>query len=178
MPAIFLHSSFAYVINKINPKLSLPALLVGSMIPDIEVLILYYLSNGLTDRLIFHSIIGSITIGTIVSVGIVVFLYPSVVSFLFKIDKNYIIKKCVFTKTLIGLCLIGNLSHVLIDATHHQYNPLLFPISSSSFDLLRISSNRIFDTLIISGILSIIFLTFLVFSLKDRNKFWKKMLVR
>lgn len=177
MPAIFLHSSFAYFINKLNSKLSLPGLLVGSIIPDIEVLILYYLTNGSSDRLLFHSIIGSITIGTILSVGIVVFLYPSFVSFLFKIDKNYILKKCVFSKTLIGLCLIGNLSHVLIDATHHQYNPLLYPISSNSFDLLRISSNRIFDTLIITGILSIIFLAFLVFSLKDKNKFWKKMLV-
>lgn len=177
MPAIFLHSSFAYVINKLNPKLSLPALLVGSIIPDIEVLILYYFTNGSIDRLIFHSIIGSITIGTIVSIGVVVFIYPSLVSSLFKIDKSYIKKKCKFSKTLIGLCLIGNLSHILIDATHHKYNPLLYPISSESIDLLRISSNRVFDTLITAGILSIIFFVFLVFSLRDKKNFWKQMLV-
>jgi len=177
MPAIFLHSSFAYVINKLNPKLCLPALLVGSMIPDIEVIILYYLTNGSIDRLIFHSIIGSITIGTIVSIGVVVLIYPSIVSYLFKIDKNYIKNKCKFSKTLIGLCLIGNLSHVLIDATHHKYNPLLYPISNTSIDFLRISSNRVFDTLIIAGALSIIFLVFLFFSLRDKKNFWKKMLV-
>lgn len=177
MPAIFLHSSIAYVINKLNPKLSLPALLIGSMIPDIEVLILYYFTNGSIDRLFFHSIIGSLTIGTIVSVGVVIFIYPSFVSFLFKIDKKYIQKKCKISKTLIGLCLIGNLSHALIDATHHSYNPLLYPIINDSVNILRISSNRVFDTLIVTVILSIIFLAFLANAWKDKKMFWKHMLV-
>jgi membrane-bound metal-dependent hydrolase YbcI (DUF457 family) len=34
---------------------------------------------------------------------------------------------------MVGFCL-GNLSHVLIDSTHHEYNPMLFPFSLNSFD--------------------------------------------
>jgi hypothetical protein len=177
MPAVFLHSAFAYLMNRWKSKLSLPALLVGSMIPDVEVPILYYLTNGAIDRLLFHSIIGAVTIGTIVSAGIVVFIYPRFVSFFFRIDKNYIQKKCVFSGTLLGLCLIGNLSHVLIDATHHEFNPLLYPVLNGSVDLLRISDNRIFDTGIVAGVLSVIFLVFVVVSLKGRRGFWKQMLV-
>jgi membrane-bound metal-dependent hydrolase YbcI (DUF457 family) len=177
MPAVFLHSAIAYLINKWNPKFSLPSILVASMIPDLEVPILYYFTNGGIDRLLFHSIIGAATIGTLVSVAIVVFIYPRFISFFFGIEKNYVQKKCVFSGTLLGLCLIGNLSHVLIDATHHEFNPLLYPILNDSVDLLRISGNRLFDTAIVAGILSVIFLVFVVISLKGGKDFWKKMLV-
>ena len=93
-----------------NLSFSLPALLVGGMIPDVEILIIYYLSDGAIDRLLFHSILGGITIGTLFSAVIVVFIYPSFVSFFFRIDKNIIQKKCTFSGTLLGLCLLGNLS--------------------------------------------------------------------
>jgi hypothetical protein len=147
------------------------------MIPDVEVPAIYYLTNGAIDRLLFRSIIGAATIGTIVSAGIVVFIYPSFISLFFKIDKNYIKKKCNFSGTLLGLCLIGNLSHVLIDATHHAFNPLLYPVIIESIDLFRISSNRIVDTGIIGGVLALIFLIFVMTSFKNRNVFWKTMLV-
>ena len=117
------------------------------------------------------------TIGTITSVVIVVFIYPSFVSLFFRIDKNYIKKKCSFSGTLIGLCLIGNRSHVLIDATHHTFNPILYPISDQSIDLFRFSSNRIFDTGIITVILSVIYLVYAAISLRGRKGFWKQMLV-
>ena len=177
MPVVFLHSAFAYIMKQLNSKFSLPALLVGSMIPDVEVPIIYYLTDGAIDRLLFHSIIGAAIIGTIVSAGIVVFIYPRVISTLFKIDKNYIKKKCFFSGTLLGLCLIGNLSHVLIDATHHAYNPLLYPISTESVDILRISGNRIFDTGIMGGFLALIFLLFIIISFRSKTGFWKTMLV-
>lgn len=177
MPAVFLHSSFAYLVKRLNPKLSLPALLVSSMIPDVEVPIIYYLTNGAIDRLLFHSLIGAITIGTIISAGIVIFIYPSFVSLFFRIDKKYIQKKCEFSGSLLCLCLIGNLSHVLIDSTHHAFNPLFYPILNESVDLLRISSSRIFDTGIKAGVLTVIFLLFVFGSFKERKDFWKQMLV-
>ena len=177
MPAVFLPSTFAYLINRWNPKYSLPALLVGSIIPDVEVPILYYLTSGEIDRLLFHSIIGAITIGTLVSAGIVVFIYPSFISFFFKIDKKYIQKKCDFSGTLLGLCLAGNLSHVLIDAIHHPFNPLFFPITNESVDFLRISSSRIFDTIIVAGVLSVIFVVFVITYWRSGKGFWKQMLV-
>ena len=178
MPAIFLHSFFAYLINRWKPQFSLPPLLVGSMLPDIEVIPIYYLTNGTIDRLILHSIIGAFTIGTILSVGIVLFIYPSIVSHFFKIDINDIKKKCCFSITLIGLCMIGNLSHVLVDATTHEYNPLAYPISSESIDFLRISTNRNFDNIVLTVVLSIILLGIVIVSMrKGRKGFWKQMLV-
>jgi len=178
MPAIFLHSTFAYLINRWKPQFSLPALLVGTLLPDVEVTILYYLTDGAIDRLLFHSIIGAVTVGTIVSVGIVLILYSPFVSFFFRIDKKYIKKKCRFSATLVGLCLIGNLSHVLIDATHHEFNPLLYPIFKESFNFLRISGDQNFDARIVTLVLTAIFLVFVIASLRKGVKgFWKQTLV-
>ncbi len=178
MPAIFLHSTFAYLINRWNPQFSLPALLVGTLLPDVEVPILYYLTDGAIDRLLFHSIIGAVTVGTFVSVAIVLIIYPPFVSFFFRINKKDVEKKCRFSGTLFGLCMIGNLSHVLIDATHHEFNPLLYPIFKESINFLRISSDQSFDTRIVTLVLSAILLAFVIASLKNGVKgFWKQMLV-
>lgn len=163
--------------KRLNSTFSLPALLVGSMFPDIEVPILYYFTNGEIDRLLFHSIIGAVTIGTIISVAIVVFVYPSLISWLFRIDKNYIQKNCIFSGSLVGLCLVGNLSHVLIDAFHHEFNPLLYPLSATSIDLLRIFDNRILDTAIVAGILLVILIVIIISSFRRGKDFWKQMLV-
>jgi len=178
MPAIFLHSTFAYLINRCSPQFSLPALLVGTLLPDVEVPILYFLTDGAIDRLLFHSIIGAVTVGTFVSVAIVLIIYPHFVSFFFRIDKKDVEKKCRFSGTLFGLCMIGNLSHVLIDATHHEFNPLLYPIFKESFNFLRISSDQSFDARIVTLVLSAILLVFVIASLKNGVKgFWKQMLV-
>ena len=178
MPAIFLHSTFAYIINRWKPQFSLPALLVGTLLPDVEVPILYYLTDGAIDRLLFHSIIGAVTVGTIVSVIIVLILYTPFVSFFFRIDQKDVKKKCRFSGTLFCLCMIGNLSHVLIDATHHEFNPLLYPIFKESFNFLRISSDQSFDARIATLVLAAIFLVFVIASFKKGAKdFWKQTLV-
>jgi len=178
MPAIFLHSALAYLINRWGPQFSLPALLVGTLLPDVEVPILYYLTDGAIDRILFHSIIGAVTVGTIISVFIVLILYTPFVSFFFRIDKKEVKKKCRFSATLIGLCMIGNLSHVLIDATHHKFNPLLYPIFTESLNFLRISSDLTFDARIVTLVLSAIFLVVVIASLRKGVKgFWKQMLV-
>ena len=178
MPAMFLHSTFAYLINQWKPQFSLPALLVGTLLPDVEVPILYYLTDGAIDRLLFHSIIGAVTVGTIVSVGIVLIVYPPFVSFFFRLDKKDVKKKCRFSGTLFGLCMIGNLSHVLIDATHHEFNPLLYPIFKESLNFLRISGDQSFDVRIVTLVLTVIFLVFVIASLRKGVKsFWKHTLV-
>jgi len=178
LPANFLHPVFAYLINKWKPQFSLPALLVGSIIPDVEVIPIFYLTDGEIDRLIFHSIIGSITLGTILSVAIVMFVYPRFVSLIFRIDINDIKKKCRFSTTLIGACMIGNLSHLLIDSTSHEYNPLFYPIFSESVNIFRISNEIIFDNLVINLVLATIFLIIVITSIRKGVKgFWKKMLV-
>ena len=74
--------------------------------------------------------------------------------------------------------MIGNLTHVFIDATSHEFNPLLYPISSNSVDILRISNNLIFDNIVINTVLIGIFLVNIASILKGGTKgFWKKMLV-
>ena len=95
MPAIFLHSTFAYLINRWNPQFSLPALLVGTLLPDVEVPILYFLTDGAIDRLVFHSIIGAVTVGTFVSVGIVLIISPHFVSFFLGSTKKMLRKNVV-----------------------------------------------------------------------------------
>ena len=106
MPAMFLHSVFAYFVKRWNPLFSLPALLVGGMIPDVEILIIYYLSDGAIDRLLFHSVLGAITIGTLFSAIIVIFIYPSFVSFFFRIDKNNIQKKMCFFRNFFRVVFV------------------------------------------------------------------------
>lgn len=177
MPANFLHPVFAYIINKWKPGFSLPALLVGSIIPDIEVIPIYFFTNGEIDRLIFHSIIGAMTLGTIVSIATVMFVYPRFVSLVFRIDIKDIRKKCRFSATLIGACIIGNLSHVLIDATSHEYNPLLYPIIGESVNVFRISSEVIFDRQVINLVLILLAIIILVLIRRGQNGFWKKLLV-
>jgi membrane-bound metal-dependent hydrolase YbcI (DUF457 family) len=178
MPANFLHSVFPYLINKWKTQFILPALLVGSIIPDIEVIPLYYFTNGKIDRLIFHSIIGAITIGTLLTILLVMIFYPIFVSLIFKIRISEIKEKCHFSTMLIISSIIGNLSHVLIDATSHEYNPLLYPLSSESINFFRISDNLVFDYQIINVILVIIFILILFTTLrKGLRGFWKRMLL-
>ena len=132
MPANFLHTVFPYLINKWKTQFNLPALLVGSIIPDIEIIPLYYFSNGKIDRLIFHSLIGALIFGSLITIVLVMIFYPFFISLIFKIRISEIKEKCRFSMMLIISSMIGNLSHVLIDATSHEYNPLLYPFSSES----------------------------------------------
>lgn len=178
MPATFFHPVFGYMINRFKPQFNLPALIVGSILPDIEVIPIYFLTNGVIDRLIFHSFIGAVTIGTLLTLGLVMFVYPYLISFLFKINIFEIKKKCRFSALLTISCMIGNLSHILIDSTTHEYNPLLYPISRESINFFRISNDRGFDNLIITIILALIILVIVFVSLRKGTKlFWKKMLL-
>ena len=93
MPANFLHPVFAYLVNRWKPSFSLPGLLVGSIIPDVEVIPIYYLTNGEIDRLFFHSIVGAVTLGTILSLFLVIFIYPNFVSAIFRIDVKEMLKE-------------------------------------------------------------------------------------
>jgi hypothetical protein len=55
----------AYVLHKPNRKLSLPGLRVGSMFPDLEKpIIILLLGYQVPYRLLLHSLLGVLTIGT------------------------------------------------------------------------------------------------------------------
>jgi predicted Na+-dependent transporter len=108
--------------------LNLPSLIVGSFIPDIEVPILIIFFNGIfPDHFILHSLIGAVTLGTIISTLVTVLIYPILTSLFFRLDKVKTKEVCKLTPTLILSCMLGNIFHILLDIPMHPFNPVLWP---------------------------------------------------
>ena len=128
MPLTPLHHPIAYFISKLDKRLSLPGLIVGCMFPDLEIpfILLLFGAQG-TNRLVLHSLLGSATLGTFLTIIVTVQVYPRLVSRLFRVDKARVESKCKLSFTVFFSVLVGNLSHVLLDVTNHPYNPLLWP---------------------------------------------------
>ena len=128
LPITPFHYPFAFVLYKLCGKLSLPALIVGSMLPDLEIpLMVLLFGTTVPTHLLLHSLIGSLTIGTLLATAITVFIYPRLTSAIFPIDKIKVKEKCRFSINLLFSCAIGCISHVLLDVTNHSYNPLFWP---------------------------------------------------
>ncbi len=178
MPATPLHFSIAYLINRWRPQLSLPALLVSTTVPDIEIPFFYFVTGGVHGRIVLHSLLGAATLGTFLSVFLTVFFYPPVVSFLFKLDKEKVEKKCRFSSTLVGLCLFGILSHVFIDSLHHDFNPVFYPFVKESFDALMLTNDWTFATVVVTSALLVLLIFFFVYKIrKGTRDFLMRMLV-
>ena len=178
MPYTPIHCSVAYLATQFGPKLSLPALLVSTMAPDLEIPFLYVATSGHYSRLVLHSFFGSITLATMLSVILVVFAYPSVVSFIFKIDYKTVKAKCRFSRSIVALCFMGSLSHVLIDALHHEYNPLFFPFTYISFDALVLMNDWVLASVIIPIAFLSLLVLFVVIELRKGTKdIWRRLLV-
>ena len=95
------------------------------MFPDLEnpfIMLLY--GTQIPNRMVLHSILGSVTIGTFFAVIVTVWVYPVLVSRLFHVDKKRFENKCELSFVMVFSVLVGNLSHVLLDVTNHPYNPL------------------------------------------------------
>jgi len=108
--------------------LNLPGLIVGSFVPDIEVPILIIFFNGvLPDHFIMHSLIGALTIGTIISTLVTVMLYPILTSLFFRLDKVKTKEVCRLTPALVLSCMLGNVFHILLDIPMHPFNLVLWP---------------------------------------------------
>ena len=128
MPLTPLHYPVAYFLHKLNSGFSLPGLIVGSMIPDLEIpfIVLIFGVDG-PNRLVLHSLLGSATLGTMLAIIITVRFYPFFVSYFFGVDKEKVESKCKLSFALVFSVLIGAISHVLLDFTNHLYNPVLWP---------------------------------------------------
>lgn len=101
---------------------------MGSFIPDIEVPFLFLFFSGvLPDHLLLHSLIGAVTIGTIISIFVTVYLYPILTSLLFRLDRVKVKKICRFSPSLALSCMLGNLFHIFLDIPMHPFNPVLWP---------------------------------------------------
>lgn len=128
MPFTLFHYPIGYGLSKLNDRLSLPALVVGSVIPDIEVPFLFLFFQGvLPDHFILHSLIGALTIGLLLAVLVVRYVYPPVVGFVFNLDRSELLENCRITPLIVISAAIGILSHILIDIPFHWYNQILWP---------------------------------------------------
>ncbi|MFW9768430.1 MAG: DUF4184 family protein [Candidatus Thorarchaeota archaeon] len=127
MPATPLHYPMAHGLSKLDKRLSLPGLVVGSVIPDIEVPLMWVFFSDLPDHLFLHSLIGAITVGTLLAVVVTWLLYPPIISAIFGVDHQRLKDTSGMSGILVLSCLIGVLSHLLLDYPMHWYNPILWP---------------------------------------------------
>lgn len=127
MPVTPLHYPFAFFISRLDKRLSLPALVVGSVIPDIEVPVMWIFFGNLQDHFILHSLVGAISIGTILAVFVTRYLYTPIISTFFKVDREALNEVCKVTPWLIASCILGVISHLILDYPMHWYNPILWP---------------------------------------------------
>ena len=128
MPFTLFHYPFGYLTSKIDKRFVLPALLVGSVMPDLEVPILFLFFSGVVpDHFILHSLIGTLTIGLLLAVTVTKFIYPPLIGSIFKIDREKLKEACRVTPWMILSCAIGLVLHIGVDYLHHWYNPVFWP---------------------------------------------------
>jgi len=168
----------AYLLNGWQRKLSLPALMVGTMTSDLEIPFVWLSTGGLYNRLVLHSLLGAVFLGTLIAVLLTVFAYPIAVSSVFRLDKEEVEEKCHFSGMLVFCCLVGALSHVLIDSLHHDFNPLLYPFVNESFDAFVLKSTFVSPADLVSyPMLALLILIFILELRKGKEGFWRRVLV-
>jgi membrane-bound metal-dependent hydrolase YbcI (DUF457 family) len=168
----------AYIIYKLGGKLNLPGLVVGSMLPDLEIpLIFLFVGTQGPNRMALHSLLGATTVGTTLAAAITVWLYPTLTSKIFPISKLRVKDKCRFSISLAFSCLLGVLSHVLLDIVNHDYNPVFWPfltIYETPSPTTPFLGGAATASLIVHALLAIVFVGLFV---KQRENFWEKLLV-
>ena len=88
LPITPFHYPIAYVLYKLGGKLGLPALVVGSMVPDLEIPFMVLLfGTTVPHHLLLHSLLGALTLGTALGIAITVLIYPKLTSAIFFLDK-------------------------------------------------------------------------------------------
>lgn len=176
MPLTPLHYPVAFVLYKLNKKLSLPGLAVGSMFPDLEIpAIILLFGTQIPDRVVLHSLLGAATVGTTFSLTFTVLIYPRLISHLFKIDKEKVKSKCKLSCGLIFSCLLGNISHVVLDLVNHPYNPIFWPFSPLTPSPICLALGGMQSaSLVIHTVLLVLFTALLI---SQRGNIWEKLLV-
>ena len=123
-----MHYPVAWGLSKLDKRLNLPGLILGSFIPDIEVPLLFlFFNGGIDNHFILHSLVGALTIGTLISTLATILLYPIFASLIFRVDKVKIKEACKLTPVLVFSCMLGNVFHILLDLPMHPYSLVLWP---------------------------------------------------
>ncbi|NIN51834.1 MAG: DUF4184 family protein [Nitrososphaeria archaeon] len=158
MVATPLHYPLAYAVYKLaKGRLSLPALIVSSVTPDLEIPFMLIITDGERGRLILHSVFGASTIGLFLSFVITITIYPLAMAFLLRLKKSDV-ENIASVQSLFLSCWLGLILHILLDSLHHDYNPLFYPFSTLSFNGFVLFS----DWMMASSILQTIFAGFLI----------------
>jgi len=180
LPVTPLHYPLAKIIQTLDAKarLSLPALIVGSLVPDLEVPFIYLWSGTWgQDRMVLHSLVGGLTLGTLIAVVFTVLVYPWLVSAFLPIDKTRVREKCTLSFMLVFSALLGVLSHVLLDIFNHPYNPLFWPfltLFQTPSPIVPLLGGQGTASLIVHGVMLLLFFLLLI---KNRSNLWEKLVV-
>jgi membrane-bound metal-dependent hydrolase YbcI (DUF457 family) len=178
LPVTPFHYPVAYVLYKLGGYVSLPALVVGSMVPDLEIPLLAFLSgNQASNRLVLHSILGSLTFGTAIAIAITVLIYPPIASAVFRVDKQKVKGKCQLSLSLVFSCAVGCLSHVLLDVTNHVYNPVFWPflaLNETPSPIVPVLGGEATASLLIHALMAALFVGLFV---NKRGRFWERVLI-
>ncbi len=183
MPITPLHYPFAFLISKTNRRLQLPALVVGSVMPDIEVPFMWVFFSSLPDHLFLHSLVGAATLGTLLTVLVTRFLYAPIMSTFFRVNRLELNEVCKITPWLVVSSFIGVMSHLILDFPMHWYNPILWPLVNP-FDiigplvLLFMSTYDFMSAYWIANFLMnismIILWIVILYKLRSQGKIWSK----
>jgi hypothetical protein len=180
-----MHYPIAWGLSKLNKRLNLPGLIVGSFIPDIEVPILILFFNiGVDNHFILHSLIGALTLGTIISTLATVLIYPMLASLIFRADKVKIKEACKLTPVLVLSCMLGNVFHILLDLLMHPYSLILWPfvnpysIVGVLVLIFAFDGDIQFGFLIANILTNLIMGLFMVaIAIKSRKNLWEHILI-
>jgi len=68
LPFTPFHHPLAYALHRLESELSLPELVVGSMVPDLEIPIIFLVfGTQVPNRMVLHSVLGAATAGTLLA---------------------------------------------------------------------------------------------------------------
>ena len=151
---------------------------MGSFLPDLEIPIMLLLfGTQAPNRMILHSLIGGMTIGTLFALAITIWIYPTLTSKIFPINKLKVKEKCGFSFSLVFSCFLGVLSHVLLDVTNHDYNPVFWPfltLNETPSPITPFLGGATTASVVIHTLMAIAFVGLFF---RKRENFWEQLLV-
>ena len=180
MPLTPVHYPLAKLIHSIDTKnqLSLPALIVGSMVPDLEVPFLFWLTSTWTqDRMVLHSLLGGLTLGLAITIAFTVLIYPRAVGRLLPVNKDRLKSNCRITGWLAVSAVIGVLSHILLDVANHPFNPLFWPflgMFQTPSPIVPLLGGLFTASIVTHGAMVILFVALFI---RKRRGFWDSLFV-
>lgn len=134
MPANPLHYPLAWLLYRFSARrLDLPALVVGAVIPDLEIVFFELMGRpGGINRLVLHSLFGAAVLCPVLVVALRWAVYAPLARSILRVEMDH---RGMGSLLLSGAA--GAVSHALLDLPGHPYNPLLWPLTSDSVNLFQ-----------------------------------------